>query len=141
MKSDITTIIVNKVKGDIMWIKKKLFCMLLLLLLHFCYAQQSQLVFTNTNTTDLFQNIDNSLNFIEQNQNNMKILIDEQEKQIASLENAYQNQLQLYLDLDNKYQKSEQDTKKWKNCCLVMGGTTLTLAISTTVLLMILAGK
>lgn len=127
--------------GDIMWIKKKLFCMLLLLSLHFCYAQQSQLVFTNTNTTNLWQNIDNSLNFIEQNQNNMKTLIDKQEKQIESLENAYQNQLQLYLDLDAKYQKSENATKRWKTFSIVMGSTTIALGITTVVELLILLNR
>ena len=118
-----------------MWLKKKLFCMLLLLSLSFCYAQQSQPDFTNTNTIDLWQLIDNNLSSLEADQNNMKAFIDGQGKQIENLENAYQNQLQLYLDLDCKYQKSEADTRKWKNCCLVLSGTTITFGITTLALL------
>lgn len=127
--------------GDIMWIKKKLFCMLLLLLLHFCYAQQSQLVFTNTNTIDLWQNIDNSLNFIEQNQSNMKTLIDKQEKQIESLENAYQNQLELCQNLESLLEKSELGTKKWKTCSIVLSGVTISMIGVSTTLIIILAKK
>ena len=115
--------------------------MLLLLSLSFCYAQQFQLDFTKINTTNLFQNIDNSLSSLEAEQNNMKILIDKQEKQIESLENAYQNQLQLYLDLDNKYQKSKKDTRRWKNCSIVLGTATVTLGISTVVLIAVMVNS
>lgn len=124
-----------------MWIKKKLFCMLLLLSLSFCYAQQSQLDFTKINTTNLFQIIDNSLSSLEVEQNNMKVFIDRQEKQIESLENAYQNQLQLYLDLDCKYQKSEQDMKKWKTCSIILGTTTVTFTVATVVLVAVMVNN
>ena len=87
---------------------KRLLCALLLLSFLpapvFLQAQSQQ-------STDLWNSIDNSLSSLETEQSNMKTLIGKQEKQIESLENAYQNQLQLYLDLDYKYQKSKQDTK------------------------------
>ena len=124
-----------------MWLKKKLFCMLLLLSLSFCYAQQSQLDFTKINTTNLFQNIDNSLSSLEAEQSNMKAFIDRQGKQIENLENAYQNQLQLYLDLDCKYQKSKQDLKKWKTCSVVLGTTTVTFGVATTILIAVMVNK
>lgn len=119
-----------------MWIKKKLFCMLLLLCACYCYAQSQQQGFTNTNTIDLWQLIDNNLSSLELDQNNMKAFIDKQEKQIVNLEDAYQNQLQLYLDLDCKYQKSEADTRKWKNCSMILGTTTITFGISTIALIL-----
>ena len=115
--------------------------MLLLLSLSFCYAQQSQLDFTKINTTNLFQIIDNSLSSLEVEQNNMKVFIDRQEKQIESLENAYQNQLQLYLDLDCKYQKSEQDMKKWKTCSIILGTTTVTFTVATVVLVAVMVNN
>ena len=101
--------------GDIMWIKKKLFCMLLLLLLHFCYAQQSQLVFTNTNTIDLWQNIDNSLNFLESEQLFSQTRLQELEKQIESLEKACQDKELVCQNLENSLEKSELGMKRWKN--------------------------
>ena len=124
-----------------MWLKKKLFCMLLLLLLHFCYAQQSQLVFTNTNTTDLWQNIDNSLNWLEHEQIFSQTRLQELEKKLEKSEKACQDKELLLQNCETLLAKSEQDTKKWKNCSIVLGTTTVTLAISTTVLLMILVGK
>lgn len=77
---------------------------------------------------DLWNNIDWSLNLLEQDQNNMKQYIDQQEKQIESLENAYLDQQRLYLDLENNYTKLEKDTKKWKTCSIVLGTLGLTLA-------------
>ena len=121
-----------------MWIKKKLFYMLLLFYACYCYAQSQQHGFTNTNTIDLWQLIDNNLSSLEADQNNMKAFIDGQGKQIESLENAYQNQLQLYLDLECKYQKSEADTRKWKNCSMILGTTTIVLGISTVALILVM---
>ena len=117
---------------------KRLLCTLLLLSLlsvpAFSQAQSQQ-------NTDLWQNIDNSLNSLEAEQSNMKAFIDRQGKQIENLENAYQNQLQLYLDLDCKYQKSEQDTKRWKTCSIVLSGVTISLAGVSTALIIILVTK
>ena len=58
-----------------------------------------------------------------------------------SLENAYQNQLQLYQDLDDKYQKSELDTKRWKTCSIVLSGVTISMIGVSTTLIIILAKK
>lgn len=124
-----------------MWIEKKLFCMLLLLLLHFCYAQQSQLVFTNTNTTDLWQNIDNSLNFLESEQLYSQTRLQELERKLEQSEKACQDKELVCQNLESSLEKSKQDTKKWRNCCLVMGGVSVTLGISTAVLIIVVGIK
>ena len=124
-----------------MWIKKKLFCMLLLFSLHFCYAQQSQLVFTNTNTTDLWQNIDNSLNLLEQEQMFSQTRLAELEKKLEQSEKACQDKELLLQTCESSLEKSKKDTQKWKNCCLVLGGTTVTLGITTIVTILLLVNK
>lgn len=125
---------------------KKLTLAILLLLSSavYCYSQESsseQHATTNLNTIDLWSGIELNLNLLEQGQNNMKILIEQQETQIESLENAYLNQQQLYQDLESSYVKLEQDTKKWKTCSLVLGTTTVALGITTIVTILLLANK
>ena len=115
---------------------KKLSLVILLLLAYvvYCYSQESsseQHTTTDLNTIDLWSGVEWNLNLLEQDQNNMKIFIDQQGLQIEGLENAYLDQQQLYLDLENSYAKLEQDTKKWKTCSIVLGTTTVTLGIST----------
>ena len=110
----------------------------------YCYSQESsseQRSTTELNTLDLWNGIEWNLNLLEQDQNNMRIFIDQQGLQIESLENAYLDQQQLYLDLENSYAKLEKDTKKWKTCSIVLGSTTVTLGITTTVLILILANS
>lgn len=119
------------------WLKRLMFTLLFVLFLSVPVFSQEQ----SQPSTDLWNNIDNSLSSLEAEQNNMKILIDKQEKQTESLENAYQNQLQLYLDLDNKYQKSEQDTKKWKTCSIILGTTTVTFTVTTVVLILVMVNN
>lgn len=117
---------------------KRLLCTLLLLSLLSAPASSQA---HSQQSTDLWQNIDNSLNSLEAETSNMKTLIDGQQKQIGSLESAYQEQQQLYLGLEAKYQKSEQGMRRWKNCCLVLGGTTVSLGISTAVLIAVMVNK
>src|SRR5574344_1240367 len=124
-----------------MWIKKKLFCMLLLLLLHFCYAQQSQPVFTNTNTTDLWQNIDNSLNFLESEQLYSQTRLQELERKLEQSEKACQDKELVCQNLESSLEKSKQDTKKWRTLSAVLGTTTVTLGISTAVLIIVVGIK
>ena len=119
------------------WLKRLLCTLLLLSLLSVPAFSQAQ----SQQSSDLWNSIDNSLNSLETEQNNMKTLIDKQEKQITSLESAYQNQLQLYLNLDDKYQKSKQDTKKWKTCSIVLGTTTVTFGVATAILAAIMVNK
>lgn len=117
---------------------KRLSCTLLLLsLLSASASSQAH----SQQSTDLWQNIDNSLNSLEAETSNMKTLIDRQQKQIGGLESAYQEQQQLYLDLGVKYQKSERDMRRWKTCSIVLGTTTVTLGISIVSLIAVMVNK
>lgn len=125
---------------------KKLSLVILLLLAYvvYCYSQESsseQHTTTDLNTIDLWSGVEWNLNLLEQDQNNMKIFIDQQGLQIEGLENAYLDQQQLYLDLENSCAKLEQDTKKWKTCSIVLGTTTVTLGITTIATILVLVGK
>ena len=125
---------------------KKLVLVILLLLSSavYCYSQESsseQRTTTDLNTIDLWSGIELNLNLLEQDQNNMKIFIDQQETQIENLENAYLDQQQLYLDLENSYAKLEQNTKKWKTCSIVLSGVTISMAGILTVTLIMLNAK
>ena len=120
-----------------MWLKRLLFTLLFVLFLSVPVFSQEQ----SQPSTDLWNNIEWNLSSLEAEQNDMKVFIDRQEKQIESLENAYQNQLQLYLDLDCKYQKLEEDTKKWKTCSIVLGTTTVTFTVTTVVLILVMVNS
>ena len=125
---------------------KKLSLAILLLLssVFYCYAQESSSVqpaITDLNTLDLWNRIELNLNSLEQDQNNMKIFIDQQETQIESLENAYLDQQQISMNLERSLAKSENATKRWKTFSIVMGSTTIALGITTIVELLILLNK
>lgn len=125
---------------------KKLVLAILLLLssVFYCHSQESSLEQRSTtelNTLDLWNGIELNLNSLEQDQNDMRLFINQQGIQIESLESAYLDQQQLYQDLENSYAKLEKDTKKWKTCSIVLGTTTVTLGITTTVLILILANS
>ena len=125
---------------------KKLTLAILLLLssAFYCYSQEfssEQHTTTDLSTIDLWSGIELNLNLLEQDQNNMKIFIDQQETQIESLENAYLEQQQLYQDLESSYMKLEQNTKKWRTCSVVLGTTTVTLGITTIATILVLVSK
>ena len=125
---------------------KKLILAILLLLSSavYCYSQESsseQHATTELNTLGLWNGIEWNLNLLEQDQNNMKIFIDQQGLQIEGLENAYLDQQQLYLDLENSYAKLEKDMKKWRTCSVVLGTTTVTLGITTIAVILVLMNK
>lgn len=125
---------------------KKLSLVILLLLssVFYCYAQESSLeqpAITDLNTLDLWNRIELNLSSLEQDQNNMKLFIDQQKTQIESLENAYLDQQQISMSLERSLAKSEKDTKRWKTFSIVMGTTTVTLGISTITLIMILCNR
>lgn len=124
--------------------KLSLAILLLLLSVFCCYAQESSLeqpAITDLNTLDLWNRIELNLSSLEQDQNNMKIFIDQQETQIESLENAYLDQQQISMSLESSLTKSENATKRWKTFSIVMGTTTIALGITTVVELLILLNK
>lgn len=119
-----------------MWIKK-IKCLLLLLVfcsLH-CYAQEEQQFTTRINTTDLWNKIEWNLNLLEDEQLHSQLLLRELEQKLENSEKAYQDREIVLQNLENSLQKSERDLKKWKNCCLVLGTTTVTFTVATVVLI------
>lgn len=124
--------------------KLSLVILLLLLSVFYCYAQESSLeqpAITDLNTLDLWNKIELNLNSLEQDQNNMKLFIDQQETQIESLENAYLDQQQISMNLESSLAKSENAMRRWKTFSIVMGTTTVTLGISTITLILILCNR
>lgn len=124
--------------------KLSLAILLLLLSVFCCYSQESfseQPAITDLNTLDLWNKIELNLSSLEQDQNNMKIFIDQQETQIESLENAYLDQQQISMNLEFSLTKSENATKRWKTFSIVLGSTTIALGITTVVELLILLNK
>ena len=125
---------------------KKLVLVILLLLSSavYCYSQESsseQRATTDLSTIDLWSGIELNLNLLEQDQNNMKLFIDQQETQIESLENAYLNQQQISMNLECSLAKSKNAMKRWKAFSIVMGTTTIALGITTVVEFLILLNK
>lgn len=138
---------------------KKLYVIFLLLCLSFCcFAQESQQSTSELNITlptNLFNPIFDNLNLLENEQNNMSLFIESQKTQIENLEqlsqtqqeqiekweNAYQDQVQLSLNLEDRLKQSQSATQKWKTFSIVLGTTTVTLGITTTVLILIMVNK
>ncbi len=138
---------------------KKLYIILLLLCLPlYCFAQESQQSTSElsiTLPTNLFNPIFDNLNLLENEQNNMSLFIESQKTQIENLEqlsqtqqeqiekweNAYQDQAQLSLNLEDKLKQSQSATQKWKTFSIVLGTTTVTLGITTIVLIVVMVNK
>lgn len=138
---------------------KKLYIILLLLCLPLCFfAQESQQSTSELNITipmNLFNPIFDNLNLLENEQNNMSLFIESQKTQIKNLEqlsqtqqkqiekweNAYQDQVQLSLNLEDKLKQSQSTTQKWKTFSIVLGTTTVTLGIATVVLIVKIVNK
>lgn len=123
-----------------MWLKrlKRLLCTLLFVLFlsvpAFSQVQSQP-------STDLWSSIDWNLNLLEHEQMFSQTRLQELEKKLEQSEKACQDKELVCQNLESLLEKSEQDTKRWKSCCLVLGGTTVTLGISTVALLLIMRNK
>ena len=125
-----------------MWIKK-IKCLLLFLVfcsLH-CYSQEEQQFTTKINTTDLWSKIEWNLQSLETQQQFSQIRLIELEKKLEQSEKALESRELLLQNLENSLAKSEQDMKKWKNCCLVLGTTTVTFTVATVVLITVMVNN
>ena len=125
-----------------MWIKK-IKCLLLFLVfcsLH-CYAQEEQQFTTRISTTDLWSKIEWNLQSLETQQQFSQIRLIELEKKLEQSEKALESRELLLQNLENSLRKSERDTKKWKNCCLVLGSTTVTFTVATVVLVAVMVNN
>ena len=116
---------------------------LLLLLAVWCLSQplfsQEQQSITSINTINPWSVIDSSLMNLENEMNNMKQLSEQQEQQIMTLENAYQDVNTLYLNSEMRCTSLENDIQKWKTCSIVLGATTVTLTVVVIVVPVVMA--
>ena len=119
------------------WLKRLLCTLLLLSLLSVPAFSQAQ----SQQNTDLWNSIEWNLNFLDNEQMLSQIRLQELEKKLEQSEKACQDKELVCLNLERSLAKSEQDTKKWKNCCLVLGGTTVTFTVTTVVLIIILVNS
>ena len=125
-----------------MWIKK-IKCSLLFLVFCSlqCYSQEEQQFTTRINTTDLWNKIEWNLQSLETQQQFSQIRLIELEKKLEQSEKACQDKEIVLQNLESSLRKSEQDTKKWKNCCLVLGTTTVTFTVATVVLVAVMVNN
>lgn len=139
-------------------LKKSCIVVVLLCLSFCCFAQESQQSTSELNITlptNLFNPIFDNLNLLENEQNSMSLFIENQKLQIENLEqlsqtqqaqiekweSAYQDQVQLSLNLEDRLKQSQSATQKWKIFSIVLGTTTVTLGITTVVLIVVMVNK
>lgn len=121
-----------------MWTIKRLLCMLLLLSFFAtsAFSQEQSL-----QSTSLWNNIDNSLNFLDNellfSQTRLRTL----EQRLTLSEKALVDKETVCQNLELSLVKSRKDTQKWKNLSVVLGGTTITFGISTAALIMLMRIK
>ena len=119
------------------WLKRLLCALLLLSLLSapaFSQAQSQQ-------NADLWNNIEWNLNLLDNEQMFSQIRLQELEKKLELSEKACQDKELVQLNLENSLAKSEQDTKKWKTCSIVLGTTTVTFGVATAILVVLMVNK
>lgn len=85
---------------------------------------------------DLWNSIDWNLNFLEQEQLLSQTRLLQLEKKLEESEKACQDKDLQLLNFENLLEKSEQDTRKWKNCSLVLGTVSVTVTV-TAILMMV----
>lgn len=120
-----------------MWLKRLLFTLLFVLLLSVPVFSQGQ----SQPSTDLWNNIDLNLKWLENEQMLSQILLAELEKKLEQSEKACQDKELVCQNLENSLAKSEQDMKKWKTCSIVLGTTTVTLTVATVVLIAVMVNS
>lgn len=117
---------------------KRLLCTLLLLsLLSVPAFSQAQ----SQPNTNLWNSIEWNLNFLENEQLFSQIHLQELEKKLEKSEKACQDKELVLQNLENSLMKSNQDTKRWKSCSIVLGTTTVTFGVATVVLVAVMVNK
>lgn len=119
------------------WLKRLLCTLLLLSLLSVPVFSQEH----SQQSTDLWNSIELNLNWLDKEQTLSQIRLQELEKKLEQSEKACQDKELVQLNLENSLAKSEQDMKKWKNCCLCLGTTTVTLTVATVVLIAVMVNS
>lgn len=120
-----------------MWLKRLLCFILSLLLLQSLVFSEEK----SQQNTDLWNNIDLNLNFLESEQLFSQTRLAELEKKLEQSEKACQDKELVCQNLENSLAKSEEDTKKWKTCSIALGTTTVALTVTTVVLILALANN
>lgn len=117
---------------------KRLLCTLLFVLFlsvpAFSQAQSQQ-------NTDLWNNIEWNLNWLENEQMLSQIRLQELEKKLEQSEKACQDKELVCQNLENSLAKLEEDTKKWRTCSIVLGTTTVTFGVATVVLIAVMVNS
>ena len=119
------------------WLKRLLCTLLPLSFLSVPVFSQAQ----SQQSTDLWSNIELNLNFLENEQLFSQIRLQELEKKLEQSEKACQDKEIVLQNLENSLVKSNQDTKRWKACSIVLGTTTVTFTVATVVLIAVLVNK
>ena len=117
---------------------KKFICIFLLFSSLHCFAQESQPDTTKINMTDLWNNIELNLSSLEIEQTFSQTRLVELEKKLEQSEKALESKELLYQNLKSSLEKSEQDTKRWKTCSIVLGTTTVTFGLTTAATILLL---
>lgn len=120
-----------------MWLKRLLFTLLLVLFLSAPVFSQDQ----SQPSTDLWNSIEWNLNFLDNEQLLSQIRLQELEKKLEQSEKACQDKELVQLNLENSLAKSEEDTKQWKTCSIILGTTTVTFAVTTVVLILVMVNN
>lgn len=118
-------------------LKRLLFTLLFVLFLSVSAFSQEQ----SQPSTDLWNNIEWNLNWLENEQMLSQIRLQELEKKLEQSEKACQDKELVQLNLENSLAKSEEDTKKWKVCSIVLGTTTVTFTVATVVLIVVMVNN
>lgn len=119
------------------WLKRLLCTLLLLSLLSVPAFSQAQ----SQQNTNLWNNIEWNLNWLENEQMFSQIRLQELEKKLEQSEKACQDKELVCQNLESSLQKSEQDMKKWKTCSIVLGTMTVTFTATTAVLILVMVNK
>lgn len=120
-----------------MWLKRFSLTLLFVLFLSVPVFSQGQ----SQPSTDLWNNIEWNLNFLDKEQLFLQIRLQELEKKLGQSEKACQDKELVQLNLENSLVKSEQDTKKWKTCSIVLGTTTVAFMAMTAVLILVMVNS
>lgn len=134
MKSGSTT---TNNGGEMCLLKRLLFTLLFALFLSVPVFSQEQ----SQPSADLWSSIEWNLKCLDNEQMFSQILLQELEKKLEQSEKACQDKELVQLNLENSLAKSEQDMKKWKNCSIVLGTTTVTFGVATVALISVLVKR
>ena len=120
-----------------MWLKRLLFTLPFVLFLSMPVFSQAQ----SQQSADLWSSIEWNLNWLDNEQMLSQVRLQELEKKLELSEKACQDKELLLQNCENLLEKSEEDTKKWKTCSIVLGTTTVTFTVATVVLIAVMVNN